>query len=259
MQRAEYDEMRALESGLWWFVGMRQITGALLRRHAASARRIVDVGCGTGINLVFMSHELRPDLIVGSDYSPFAIEWSRDTLASAPPPSPVVLCYADLRRLPFATNSFDLLTNLDVIDQFPPGADHALGFAEFHRVLRPGGIALVRGPAYRWLMSTHDTIYETKHRHTTSGLSAAMAAAGFEIVATTYANTILFPLAVVQRLLRKYAGLQKDRTDAQPLPPSLRWMNGALAACLGLEASLLKLGWRLPFGLSALCIGRKRP
>jgi len=259
MQRAEYDQMRVLGSDLWWFVGMRLVTGALLNRHATGARRILDVGCGTGINLLWMSRELRPSLLVGSDFSPFAIEWSRDTITSSSTPTPPVLSFGDLRRLPFASDRFDLVTNLDVLDQFPPGEDYALGFSEFHRVLRPGGIALVRGPAYRWLMSSHDKIYETKHRHTTTSLAAGMASAGFEIIETTYANTILFPVAVAQRLMRKIAGIQKDRTDAQPLPAALQWMNGPLAACLGIEARVLKRGWRLPFGLSAVCIGRKRP
>ncbi len=66
------------------------------------------------------------------------------------------LARGDVRHLPFAAGSFDALTLLDVLDQFPPDGQDLLGFAELHRVLRPGGVAFARVPAYRWLLSSHD-------------------------------------------------------------------------------------------------------
>jgi ubiquinone/menaquinone biosynthesis C-methylase UbiE len=257
MREAEYDEMHGLESDHWWFAGMRKVTGSLLRRYAGSPERVLDVGCGTGINLTWVSRELRPAMIVGCDYSPFAIAWCGETVRAAGGDVPVRLSRGDLRALPFQTGSFDLVTILDVIDQFPPGIDHERGFSEMHRVLKPGGILYFRGPAYRWLMSSHDFVYETKHRHSASELRAAMSGAGFEIVCSTYANTILFPLALAQRLMRKYAGIDSDKTDMRPFPPGLAWLNDLFRGCLGAEAAMFSLGWRTPFGLSAICIGRK--
>ena len=131
--------------------------------------------------------------------------------------------------------------------------------AEFFRVLRPGGVAMIRVPAYQWLLSSHDHLFDTKHRYTVPELRAKMSLVGFEVIKATYANTLLFPVALTRRLLRKVAGIADDKTDAQPWPKSLEWLNGPFKLCLRLEASLLARGVLLPFGLSAICLGRKPP
>lgn len=251
--------MHLLETDFWWFVGMRKVTEAFLLRCVTRAPRdVLDVGCGTGINLLWMSGRFKPGRIVGCDYSPIAVDWCRETIARGSPQqhAPIDLSRGDLRRLPFRSESFDLVISLDVLDVFPPG-DDAAAARELYRVLRPGGLAFVRAPAYQWLLSSHDLLFETRHRFTTSELRQKLTAAGFKKTETTYANTILFPVAMTERVLRKAAGLYQDKTDAQPWPKSLRWLNTVFKSCLLLEARLLALGWRLPFGLSAICVGVK--
>jgi SAM-dependent methyltransferase len=260
MRKEDHDLMHMLESNFWWFVGMRQIKGALLSRHLSCAPQdILDVGCGTGINLLWMAQQFRPRRVIGCDYSRNALEWCRETLKAAPSYSQKVtphLSRGDIRHLPFANNTFDLVINLDVLDTFAGGEDEQ-GLAELLRVLRTSGVAFVRAPAYQWLLSSHDILFETKHRYMTSELAAKMSRVGFQIVRTTYANSFLFPVAMAERLLRKLAGWSSDKTDAQPWPRSLEWLNGPFTACLRLEAYCLARGFTLPFGLSAICIGRK--
>ncbi len=257
MRQEDHDLMHALETNFWWFVGMRRVTEALLRRsRAESPRNVLDVGCGTGINLLWIGWRFQPHRIVGCDYSGTAVNWCKETLASGTPRVPTELSRGDLRRLPFRGESFDLVISLDVLDVFPPG-DVIMAASEIHRVLRPGGLAFVRAPAYQWLLSSHDILFETRHRFTTLELRNRLSGAGFEQIEATYANTILFPLALTERLLRKAAGVLSDKTDAQPWPKGLGWLNPVFKGCLLLEARLLALGWRLPFGLSAICIGHK--
>ncbi len=261
MRTEDYEVMHALESNYWWFVGMREVTTVLLKKHVSgAARSILDIGCGTGINLIWMSQHHRPELIVGCDYSATALRLCRRTLCSAAgrsaPASPL-LAQGDVRRLPFASASFDLVTTLDVLDSLGTGED-AEAMAELYRLLRPGGTAFVREPAYQWLHSSHDTLFETRHRYTAVELGRMMRTAGFEIIATTYANTILFPLAMTQRLLRRWFGFAGDKTDTQPWPGWLAWLDAIFRGCLTLEARLLSAGSRLPYGLSAICIGRRR-
>ena len=240
MQRNEYDEMHALEADFWWFAGMREVTGAVLGSHVnGRPKRFLDVGC---------------------DYAAEALGWCRETVRQAPEQgiaNPTVLARGDVRRLPFASGTFDLFTILDVLDQFPPGEQVLQSFRELLRVLRPGGIGFVRSPAYRWLLSSHDYVYETKYRYDARELRAVMTAAGFEILETTYANTLLFPLAIAQRGLRILTGYQQQKTDAQPWPPALAWLNSPFRRCLEAEARWLKGGRRLPFGLSLICVARK--
>ncbi len=260
MRTEDYQIMQALESDYWWFIGMRMVTGAVMARHLRRRpQRILDIGCGTGINLLWMALRHHPDEIVGCDLSPTALELCRRTLTTArPQPSGVsfTLTRGDIRRLPFADCSFDLVSTMEVLDTLGPGED-AAALADIHRVLRPGGLAFVRVPAYQWLLSSHDLVFETRHRYSAGELRGKMEAAGFRILSVTYANTLLFPLAMTQRLLRKWLGIAADRTDTQPWPRWLEWLNTAFRSCLVLEASLLRRGWLLPFGLSAICIGTR--
>jgi len=84
-----------------------------------------------------------------------------------------------------------------------------------------------------------------------------MSRVGFEVLETTYANTILFPLAASWRLLRR-RGPGKNHADTQRWGKSMEWVDGIFRICLTLEAHLVARGVRLPFGLSAICIARKK-
>ena len=259
MRTEDYEIMHALESDYWWFVGMREVTGALMGRHVAfRPQRILDIGCGTGINLLWMSRLHRPEQVVGCDFSQTALGLCRRTLRSSAAGAGISLARGDIRRLPFAAKSFDLVTTSEVLDILAPGEDEA-ALADIHRVLRPGGMAFVRVPAYQWLLSSHDTLFETRHRYSAGEIRRKMEAAGFRIRAVTYANTLLFPLAMTQRLLRKWFGVAGEKTDTQPWPGWLAWLDTLFRACLSAEAALLRRGWELPFGLSAICIGARRP
>ncbi len=261
MRTEDYNLMHALEADYWWFVGMRRVIGALVHRYAPKASGdILDMGCGTGINLLWAADQFRPERIIGCDYSATALSWCVATLKAAPSirnRTVPRLSQGDVRYLPFQSDSFDLVTNFDVLDTFGSPGQDLLAMTEFFRVLRPGGVALIRVPAYQWLMSSHDTLFETKHRYTVPELREKMSKAGFEMVQSTYANTLLFPVALVRRLLRKVAGLANDKTDAQPWPKSLEWLNGPFKLFLLAEARWLAQGFRLPFGLSAICLGCK--
>jgi ubiquinone/menaquinone biosynthesis C-methylase UbiE len=261
MRIEDYKLMHALEADFWWFVGMRKVTEALVRRYASGvSKAVLDMGCGTGINLLWAAELFQSGRVVGCDYSATALSWCVETLKSAASDSGRVeprLSQGDVRHLPFETGSFDLVTNLDVLDTFASPGEDLQAMSEFFRVLRPGGVAFVRVPAYQWLMSSHDLLFETQHRYSVPELRAKMSGVGFVVIEATYANTLLFPIALLRRTLRKVAGIADDKTDAQPWPRFLKWLNGPFRFCLQLEAMWLAKGGTLPFGLSAICLGRK--
>ena len=88
-----------------------------------SPARILDAGCGEGWYLNAML-TARPDCIgAGIDISRDAI------LLAANHPCSAVWCVADLRRLPFADGTFDI-----VLDVLTPA-----NYQEFQRVLKPNG------------------------------------------------------------------------------------------------------------------------
>jgi hypothetical protein len=79
--------------------------------------------------------------------------------------------------------------------------------------------------------------------------------AGFRIRRSTYANSLLFPIVVIRRLL-KHLGIGGG-SDTKPLPTGLQWLDPVFRTLLGFEADLIRWNIKLPFGLSAICYAEK--
>jgi SAM-dependent methyltransferase len=92
---------------------------------------VIDLGCGSGRALLW-NRESGADAI-GIDISPY---FSEDARRDVP------LLLGDLRRLPFADNTFTKAWSLDVLEHLSPDALRAM-LAEANRVLAPGGALFV--------------------------------------------------------------------------------------------------------------------
>ena len=251
MQRQDYKYLYELEESFWWFAGMREITQALLDPILSNrpVSRVLDAGCGTGDMLTRLTRYAKTPNIIGIDSSETALQFcSRRNHQN--------LARASVSDLPFTNDSFDLVTSFDVLQHVNDQAD-AQAIAEFHRVLRPGGIAFVRVGAYQWLRSAHDDAIAVQRRYTLRELSAHMMRAGFTIDRATYANTLLFPVAAIKRLVFTPAGGTQVESEVKPWSKGMEWLNGLLELPLKIEASALR-GIDFPFGVSAICIGEKQ-
>ncbi|MCC6179970.1 MAG: class I SAM-dependent methyltransferase [Chloroflexi bacterium] len=248
MERDQYDLMYAQEERHWWYVGMRRISAALLRtyppRVPCSRGRsldILDAGCGSGGMTRFLGRWGR---VTGVDLEPHALELARRRGLER-------LACASVGALPFRSASFDIVTSFDVLYHLNVNDDRA-ALAELHRLLRPGGIALIRLPAFDWIRGAHDEVVHTRHRYTRPELAAKLEDVGFRIEHTTYANFTLFPLAPVKRYLEHRNG-SHEATDLW-LPPAP--INRFLGKLLSLEA-VPACGPGLPWGLSVFAVARR--
>ena len=244
MEKEEYRRLYELEDRLWWFVGMRHITLTLIDRFLSGSEDllILDAGCGTGGMLPYLG---RFGTRLGIDISDEALQFVR--LRETEP-----LARASVSNLPFRVHSFDLVTSFDVIYHRAVENDE-LAMAEMARVLRPNGSLLIRVPAYNWMRSAHDDAVHTGRRYTRRGLDKKLRRAGLRPTFVTYANTLLFPVAVAYRFLGKLRPHRRHGSDVGPMIPSLnRWFGAALK----LEAGILRHS-RLPFGLSVIALAQK--
>jgi len=250
MQTQDYAYLYDLEGNFWWFVGMRQITQVLLDRiiPAGGAGRVLDAGCGTGGMMSRLTRYAANRGVVGIDFSETALRFCVRRQQE-------LLARASISELPFADASFDLITSFDVLQHVPDEKD-AQAIAEFYRVLRPGGVAFIRVAAYQWMRSGHDDAIAVQRRYDLDELTAHLRRAGFIIRKATYANTLLFPVAAIKRLIFTPKGRADAESEVKPWPKSLAWMNGLLSVPLKIEALALNRV-DLPFGLSAICIGEK--
>lgn len=245
VEHAEYELMHRIELGYWWFLGRRGHALRLLERWTRGARSlsILDVGCGTGANLLSFRKFGR---VTGCDIAPEAIAFcrSRDIAEAVLQPEP--------DRLPFPDASFDLITALDVIEHI---RDDAAMLREMFRVLKPGGAAFFTTPAFPALWSVHDESLHHMRRYRRRELVDKFVAAGFAAEQVTYLNGLLLPLIVPVRWLRDRLTRSKGATSDfnLDLPP---WLNTTFLAVFSAERAWLRFA-PLPFGLSLCAFARK--
>ncbi|MPZ16111.1 MAG: methyltransferase domain-containing protein [Chloroflexi bacterium] len=241
MDREQYAIMYEVEQKHWWYRGMRRNACALLRRYLSPGRTyaILDAGCGTGGTTL----DLREfGAVTGIDISVDALSFASSRCVER-------LVHGSIEQLPFSNGAFDVVTSFDVLYHRAVG-DERRALVEFRRVLRPGGFALVRDPAFDWLRGAHDVGIHTVRRFTVGGLADRMREVGFEIVHASYANMLLFPLAVAKRSAERFLTSSPADLTVPPKP-----VNVAFEAALSLEGPLGR--WmRLPVGLSAVVLGR---
>jgi SAM-dependent methyltransferase len=241
MDREQYEIMYRVEQTHWWYRGMRRNTRMLLRRFLAPGRTydLLDAGCGTGGTTQDLYEFGR---VIGLDFS-------TDALGFAASRGLHDLVRGSVEQLPFSDDRFDVVTSFDVLYHRAVG-DERVALAECHRVLRPGGYALIRIPAFDWLRGAHDVVIHTERRFTVGQLTSRMRDAGFEICYASYANSILFPLALAKRLVDRYLPASPADLSVPPKP-----VNLAFETALALEAPIAhRVG--LPVGLSTVVLGR---
>jgi SAM-dependent methyltransferase len=252
MQAEDYEYLYALEEDFWWFAGMRAVTSALLDPFCSEDpdRTVLDAGCGTGSNLAWLCRYADRGAFFGIDLSTDALRFCRTGGHGS-------LARASVTALPFSAEHFDLVTSFDVLAQLSSDEGKS-AVGEMFRVLRPGGISFVRTAAYEWMHSGHDEALGTQRRYNLDDLESLLAGAGFDLLRSTYANSLLLPIAAVRRLVLKRTGLADSGSDVKPLARGLRWLNGTLQSVLDTEANLLgSARIKLPAGLSAICIAQK--
>jgi ubiquinone/menaquinone biosynthesis C-methylase UbiE len=105
-------------------------------------QQILDIGCGSGKYAASMSHKAYPTAI---DFSPVAMQLSRKTMSEHGRPERSFLLQSRGEELPFANESYDKVTALDIVEHINQAEYEAL-VVEVLRVLKPGGIFCIYTP-----------------------------------------------------------------------------------------------------------------
>ena len=163
--------------------GMRPLEwlvfGRLRRRTFPRVRgAVLEFGVGTGVNLPLYGSEAR---VTGCDTSGQMLGWA----ARRQTQRPVTLVQTSVQHLPFADDSFDVVTGSLV---FCSIADPAQGLAEARRVLGPEGRLVLlehtRGTGLgAWLTDVLHPVWHARSRecHLNRETVNAVARAGFDI------------------------------------------------------------------------------
>lgn len=243
MMQHTYPILYKVEESHWWYIGRRRIIASFVERICSEIKdhrpRILDVGCGTGANLVMLSQFGDAE---GVDISEDALSFCRERGLEN-------VRHGAAEKLPYEDETFDLVTALDVVEHLD---DDVAGLKEMRRVLRPGGHLLLFVPTFMFLWGVQDEVSNHRRRYRMPELRRTVEKAGFRVERTTYAN-ITFFMPVL--LIRKFMRLTGIRTETEN-SINISALNGLFGRVFGAESRLLH-HMNIPFGVSGLCVARR--
>ena len=246
METAEYQRMFEMEDTHWWFQSRYDLTSRVLERAAAGVDgkpiRHLDMGCGTGM---FLERQ-------GDRRETYGLDFSTEGLRFSSQRGLKRLVCADSQEIPFASNSFDIVTAFDLIEHVPH--DDKL-VAEVHRILRPGGFLLATVPAHPMLWSPHDIALHHMRRYRKKEFGSLFKRDLWEKRRFTYSFFAIYLPATGVRLMKRVS-ISNGHAEADTrTTPAL--LNSMLKGLHQIENAWLE---RLdaPIGLSLMTVQEKR-
>jgi SAM-dependent methyltransferase len=161
----------------------RAIARHLQSRGVAKAARLLDLGCGDGNNLVWLSRFA--ECAYGSDYNLVRLVRAR----ARNPEATIVV--ADVLDFPAETDAFDVVFFNHVIEHIP---DDLAALRSVRRILKPGGLLILGTPnegAWWWQWAYRrdpQSLTTSDHCHFYTGLTieAKLLKSGFTVRQTHY-------------------------------------------------------------------------
>lgn len=236
--------MDEVEDSHWWFVGRRAILETFLTQIIQNPKskiqnpKILDVGCGTGANLEMLAQFGEAE---GVDISDDALEFCRQ--------KGLTVQKGLAETLPYADESFDLTTALDVVEHLD---DDIAGLKEMFRVTKRNGYSLIFVPAFMWLWGVQDDISNHRIRYTRNQIVERLERAGYTVERSTYANWTFFAPILAGRTIMKITGLK----PASENNINVSALNGMFGKLFSAERLWLRR-FNFPFGVSIVIVAKK--
>jgi len=220
----------------WYY---RSKVKALLRYlEFEQFRCILDVGAGSGFFSKQLLHETTATEAVCVD-SNYVREWDIEENGGQ----------MRYRRACGQVDA-DLVLLMDVLEH----VDDDVGLLrEYARKVPSGSRFVLTVPAFQFLWSAHDVFLEHKRRYTLSQLEAVVERAGLQSVRSSYFFALVFPIAVIVRLVERLS-TESTRVPKSGLRRHSRFVNRMLGALCMAELPLLRVNRLIGLSVFCLCI-----
>ena len=239
-----YEAIARSEASSFWFQARNQVIAWALQRDFPEARRLLEIGCGTGFVLGGLARAAPQLKLTGTDIHPEALEVARTR-------STAELHQMDARQIPYV-DEFDVVGAFDVIEHI---AEDTEVLAQMRGAVRPGGGIVVTVPQHPWLWSDFDDRAHHERRYRRSELVEKVSRAGFRVRRVTSFVTLLLPAMALARLLQRARRRHDIESELVPPPP----LNAAYKAIMRAELALVRSGVSLPAGGSLLLTAVRDP
>ena len=239
-----FADLYALEARNYWFRARNALLTWALRKYFQTARMFLEIGCGTGFVLAGVARAMPQLTVHASEISSSGLPFAAQRVPHAE------LFQMDARAIPFAAH-FDVVGLFDVLEHIE---EDVVVLAQAHRALRHGGGLIITVPQHRFLWSLYDEHAHHVRRYAARELRAKVLQAGFRVVMMTSFVTLLLPLMMLSRRMRRKPAAGYDVLAELRVG---RITNFFLESVLAIERGLIRLGIRFPAGGSLLLVARR--
>jgi len=250
MDRQFYVEYYTLEREHWWFRVRGEIIMDRIKELTGGRTdlKILNVGAATGRTSQILERFGQETSI---EFDQICFEFVKEKLG-------IDIHQGSITEIQFEENSYDLVCAFDVVEHVE---DDQKAVEELVRVCKKDGLVVITVPAFMSLWSHHDVVNHHFKRYKSAEIRALFSKTPSAKQYSSYFNFLLFPPIYLFRQLsnmlqkswtRKGAG--SDATAGQ----SGKFAGSILFGVFNIERSLMKMGFKWPFGVSYLHAVKKK-
>lgn len=245
---ADFENLARQETGHFWFEPRNRLLVDLSQRYFSTARRYLEIGCGTGFVLRAFADSRNWSRLIGSEVHLSGLLKAQERLGCR-----AELIQMDARAIP-ARFAFDLVGAFDVLEHV---VEDETVIAEIHSVLAPGGGFIASVPQHPFLWSEVDDLSYHVRRYRRGELEDKLRAAGFDIVFSTSYLVFLLPLMIASRLADRWRREPRHQGAAVQQFRLSQIVNAGLRALTNAEVALTLGGVSWPAGGSRIVVARR--
>jgi 2-polyprenyl-3-methyl-5-hydroxy-6-metoxy-1,4-benzoquinol methylase len=239
MKTDVYKRMYYQNKNHWWFEGKKIILRKILKKNLINTKKILDYGCGVGINLSMLSEFGK---VYYYDKNKLAINYVKKKYFNKKN-------FVNVTSLFKLKKKFDLIIAADVIEHIKNDKKEIF---KLSNLLKKDGHILITVPAFQSLFSSKDLCLMHYRRYNKQSLRKVLDK-HFHVIKFTYFNFILFlPIAIII-LFFKITNINFiEKVEKRP-----NFLINKLAFFFFVFESFLINKVNLPFGISLLFLGKK--
>ncbi len=234
MHTSDIIDLEKLENKHWWHIAKREIIKSCADRFG-NRGNVLEIGAGSGSLL--------------NSLKSFGETTAVDMNAAA-----IAACRAkgivDLHETSFenfqSKKKFTVVVAADIIEHIK---NDRAAIDKIYSITESGGVCIIHVPAFQFLYSYWDKKMGHYRRYSVKDLEEVITDAGFKIELSTYRLMIFMPLVWLFRKFKK----DSETSDFNEISS----LNRVFLAVARMENYLIKIGVKLPFGLSILIVARK--